>query len=261
MFKHLIILIGIFLFFNHSRIAGQTSVILSKPRIEVKDSILIISFDILNSREDEKFNIWVEATDSLGNNLAAKSLRGDIGGNINGGYNKSIIWNFWTDSTYLDYGIYIQVYAEISKTANVSKPIHPTSRAGAISRSLLFPGWGLSRINPGKPHWIKGIAGYGCITAAIVYNKKAVSSYSDYLTSFDTKESESYFNNSVNQDKLSRVFAYSAIGIWLTDFIWTVAGSSVLKNNSKPDKTSGFTVKPFYDSKWDLPFVSIRYDF
>jgi hypothetical protein len=261
MFKHLIILFSIFLFLNYSRVSGQTSVELSKPRLEVKDSILIISFDILNSRENEKFNIRIEATDSLGNKLAAQSLSGDIGKNINGGYNKKIIWDLWTDSIYSDIGIYIQVYAEIFKTIQISKQNLHLSRTGVISRSLFFPGWGLSAINPGKPHWLKGIAGYGCIAATVIYNKKAVSSYADYLASLDAKVSESSFKNSVKENNLSKIFAYTAVGIWLTDLIWTVSSSSVLKNNSKQDKTSGFSIKPFYDSKWNLPLIAIRYDF
>jgi hypothetical protein len=261
MFRPLIILLSILLFINYSRGFGQTSVKLSKPRLEIKDSILNISYDILNSRQTEKFNIWIEATDSSGNKLAAKSLNGDIGENISGGFNKNITWNLGTDNIYINIGIYIQVYAEIFKSAPINKPVHLLGRGGVISRSLFFPGWGLSRINPGKPHWLKGIAGYGCIATSVLYNMKAISTYDDYLTSLNIKMSESYFNDSVKENKLSKIFAFTAIGIWLTDFIWTVAGSSKLKNSTRPDKTVGFSIKPLYNQNLRLPGIAIKYDF
>ncbi|MQY79456.1 MAG: hypothetical protein GH151_09725 [Bacteroidetes bacterium] len=76
------------------------------------------------------------------------------------------------------------------------------------------------------------MVGYGCIAASIIYNKKAVSSYNDYLNTNDLQEIETFYDNSVNEDNLSEVFAYAAIGIWVTDFIWTIAGSSKLNNQT-----------------------------
>ena len=51
------------------------------------------------------------------------------------------------------------------------------NRAGIIAQSALFPGLGLSRVNPGKPHWIKGVVGYGCIAGTLYLNRMAVTSY------------------------------------------------------------------------------------
>jgi len=76
------------------------------------------------------------------------------------------------------------------------------------------------------------VVGYGCIAASIIYNKIAVSSYNDYLNTNDLQEIETFYDNSVNEDNLSEVFAYAAIGIWVTDFIWTIAGSSKLNNQT-----------------------------
>ncbi|MBA7538725.1 hypothetical protein ES705_31002 [subsurface metagenome] len=217
--KTFIFIFTIFLFFYNSNCYAQTTVRLSKPRLELKDNHINIFFDILNSRQTDKFKIWVEIIDSTGNNIDARSLRGDIGENVSGGSNKKITWDLTADSIYLDAGIYVQVNAEIltsAETAKIVRPVKSISRGGVFLKSLIFPGWGLSRISKGKPHWLKGVAGYGCIAASFIYNKKAVSSYDAYLNSNDIQEIETFYENSVKYDKLSEVFAYAGIGIWVT---------------------------------------------
>jgi len=76
----------------------------------------------------------------------------------NGGNNKKITWDFAADNIYPETGIYVQVNAEIltsAETAKIIRPVKSISRGGIILQSLVFPGWGLSRINRGKPHWLK----------------------------------------------------------------------------------------------------------
>ena len=190
---------------------------LFRSRLELIDNYINIFYDILNTDRSVKFKIWVEITDSTGNKLNAQSLSGDIGENVNGGNDKKITWDLTNDSIYPDAGVYIQVNAEIIK------PVNSIRRGGVFLKSLVFPGWGLSSMNKGKPHWLKGVAGYGCLAAAVVYNKKAISSYDDYLINDDLNEADTYYDNSVKYDNLSEIFAYTAIGIWVTDLIWTIA--------------------------------------
>jgi len=230
----------------------------------MKDNNINIYYDILNSRQTDKFKIWVEITDSTGNNVDARSLSGDIGENVSGGNNKKITWDLTADSIYLDAGIYVQVNAEIltsAETVEIARPVKSISRGGVILQSLVFPGWGLSRINKGKPHWLKGVAGYGCIAASIIYNKKAISSYDDYLQSNDIQDTETFYDNSVKEDNLSEIFAYTAIGIWVTDFIWTIAGSSKLNNDTKYSQVKGFSIKTVYEPRVHAPLVALRYNF
>jgi len=77
--KTLIFIFTLFLFFYNSCCYAQTTVRLSKPHLELKDNHINIFFDILNSRQTDKFKIWVEITDSTGNNIDARPLSGDIG--------------------------------------------------------------------------------------------------------------------------------------------------------------------------------------
>ncbi len=147
------------------------------------------------------------------------------------------------------------------ETAEIIKPGMRINRGGVIFQSLVFPGWGLSRINKGKPHWLKGVAGYGCIAASVVYNKKAISSFDDYLISNDLNKADTYYDNSVKYDNLSEIFAYTAIGIWVTDFIWTIAGSSNLNNELGYSQAKGFSIKTVYEPRTQIPMVALRYTF
>lgn len=248
---------------------GQTTVRLSKPRLELRDNIIDISYDILNSDQTIKFKVWIEVTDSTENKIIPKSISGDIGENVSGGSNKKISWDFVADSIYLDDGIYVQVYSElipteINKGLNTQEAFKPDMeirRGGVIFQSLLFPGWGLSRINRGQPHWIKGIAGYGLIVSSIYYNKTAVLNYNNYLDSENSSDIDNYFNTSVKKDKLSKVFAYSAIGIWVIDAIWTISGSSKLSNHQVTGQSGKMFIYPVYDPDLQSSMVALKINF
>ena len=131
----------LFLFFQNFCSYAQTEIRLSKPRLELEDNNLVISYDILNSKQTDKFRIWIEITDSIGQNINARSLSGDIGENVLGGNNKKITWNLKADNISLDIGIYVQVYAEILTSDESYESILPVveiSRSGAIMQSLIF---------------------------------------------------------------------------------------------------------------------------
>jgi len=254
----------LFLFLTNVDCYGQTPVKISKPRLELKDNNINIFYNILNSSQTDKFKIWIEITDSIGNKIDTQSLIGDIGDNVSGGSNKKIIWDITADSIYLDVGIYIQVNAEVqtpTETVEISKPVKKISRGGSIIRSIVFPGWGLSMINKGKPHWLKGLTGYGCIVASVIYNKKAISSYDDYLNTYNLPEIDEFYNNSVKEDNLSEIFGYTAMGIWLIDFIWTVVGSSKHINDTGNNQVSGFSINTEFNQQAHAPTIVFRYNF
>lgn len=254
----------LFLFLTNISCFAQTTVKISKPRLELIDNNINIFYNILNSSQTDKFKIWIEITDSIGNRIDAQSLIGDIGENVSGGSNKKITWDIKADSIYLDAGIYIQVNAEVltpAETVEIGKPVKRINRGGSIFRSIVFPGWGLSVINKGKPHWLKGLACYGCIAASIIYNKKAISSYDDYLNTYNLQDIDEFYNNSVKEDNLSEIFGYAAIGIWVIDFIWTVAGSSKLNNDPGYSQSKGFSINTVYEQQAHAPTIVLRYNF
>ena len=91
-------------------------------------------------------------------------------------------------------------------------------RTGIILQSLALPGLGLSRMT-GKPHWLRGVAGYGCIAGSIILNRQAISTYDDIDDLEDYDDKNELFQKSLNRDNISEVLAYAAIGIWV-DIGW-----------------------------------------
>jgi len=149
----------------------------------------------------------------------------------------------------------------VSSRKEYEKKVDEIKRSSVIIQSLAFPGLGLSRINQGKPHWLRGVAGYGCIAGAIIYNQKAVSSYDDYLGASDPKKIDEYYNNSVRQDNLSEIFMYAAIGIWVTDIIWTIVGSSEKKNSPNITQLGGISLGGSYTPNSKMPLITLKYNF
>jgi len=135
------------------------------------------------------------------------------------------------------------------------------NRAGIIAQSALFPGLGLSRINPGKPHWIKGVAAYGCIAGSIVLNRMAVTSYNSYKEPTSLNDVDKDYNKAVTQDVVSEVLIYAAIGIWVTDMVWTILGTSDLKMNQASGNSKGFSIGTNVEPVSRVPLIALRYKF
>lgn len=222
------------LFFLYAPVLrAQDQVQISTPGMELIGEKIIVSYDILNTGSDEEFMIWIEVTDSSGRKVTVRSLKGDIGKNVKGGSNKTIIWDYSKDHADLEGGIYVQILAENITSMEVMVKQPPSggkdkglSRGGVILRSAVFPGWGLTKLNDNKSHLFKGIAAYACLGASVYYNKKGLASFTDYQNATDISDRESFYDNAVKEDGISELLAYSAIGIWVADMVWTIVGSA-----------------------------------
>lgn len=308
-------LVIICLFFIDPTCHAQTSVKVSDPRLEIKDNIIHIYYDILNSDPDEKYIISLDVKDEKGNPINAESLAGDIGVVEKGGTNKQITWNLETDNIFMDAYIFVQINAKVilppepvitesdkkvvqemvkEETGDQAKaqteeikeqddivrdelePAKPSeeietkelpplikttkefNRTGVVIQSLAIPGLGLSRIT-GKPHWLRGIAGYGCIAGSIILNRTAINTFNEIenLVYFD--EINRAYDKSLRQDNISKMLGYTAIGIWVTDFIWTLVGTSDLIWRTSTSR--GFSFESQVDPLSYIPMISVKFRF
>jgi hypothetical protein len=248
--------------------AAQSKFEVSEPRFELMDNHVLISFDILNSTPSENFNITLEITDAEGKTIRAKALAGDIGQNVPGGNNKLVTWNLEADHIVMDAEIVVNIRAEIIKPPPAVPVVSEAgghdskeyNRTGLILQSLALPGLGLTRVT-GKPHWIRGVAGYGCLAGSVVLNKMAVSAYSDFLDAETTEDSEAFFSKSTNQDQFSELLAYAAIGIWVTDLVWTMLGTRELNRYSLNSGAKGITFITGIDPISSAPMVGFNFKF
>jgi hypothetical protein len=262
---------------------SQTSVKVSDPRLEIRDNKLHIYYDILNGDPDEKYIISIDIKDQDGNTMKANTLEGDIGEVVEGGNNKQITWNLAADNIFINSYVYIKINARVisppapvmiepveeqkqeviqeeQKDQTVSKEeLKSYNRAGIILQSLAVPGLGLSRIS-GKPHWLRGVAGYGCIAGSIILNRQAINTFNTIEDYENPNDASSAFDKSVAQDNISEVLAYAAIAVWVTDIIWTIAGTSDL-NKPLYSHTAGFSLKSNIDPLSNLPMFGFTYRF
>lgn len=153
----------------------------SDPRMELKDNIIHITYDILNSDPSDKFIVSIHVTDVNENRINANSLTGDIGDKVSGGSNKHITWDLKADNIFMNAKIYVKIHTkaipapepvivmqeadpvEEDPSEEIIKKETPTTsdsrsfnRTGIILQSLALPGLGLSRMT-GKPHWLRGV--------------------------------------------------------------------------------------------------------
>lgn len=252
---------------------------MSDPKMELRGNTILITYDILNSTPSEEFSVELRVNDTNGKMVNATALTGDIGDVVSGGYNKRIVWDLELDKIEMNASIYVKVYVKAlpppepvvvaPEEAPESVPEEPKvaatdelnkqySRTGLMVQSLAFPGLGLSRYKGGV-HWIKGVAGYACITGAVVMNRKAISTYEGISDLNDFDEKNELYQDALNQDKLSETLAYIAIGIWVTDLVWTLVGTSDMKQSASNNK--GLRIDPAVDPVSNAPMIAFTYKF
>ncbi len=236
-----------------SWVRAQQDVKITNTSIEVIHNDVHISYDLENRSGDETFYVWIEITDNKGNQLLVNALRGDIGYRVKGVGSKKIIWDPGADSIFLDTMLYVQVFADQSHNEL------QFNRTGLIFQSLAFPGLGLSRTS-GNIHLIKGISAYACLSGSIVFNRLAVATYRDYGGADNPQEAEELLQTTRSQRRISQALAFTAAGIWVTDLVWTVAGTSNLK---KPSLLSeyGVRVGSSFNHSIKTPLLQITYTF
>jgi len=269
--KFLIFQVVLFLI-SPSIILSQPEVIIPEPRLELVENRIIIEYDILNSQQTDLFFIWIEVTDANGRILSAVSLSGDLGENIKGGANKKITWNFKQDDIILDGEIFIEVKAENKKLPEVQKEVIPDktipatevktiSKGNMVLSSIVLPGWGQSKVHQGKPYWLFGVAGYGCLAGSVYLNKQAINTYDEYKGLLDTGERNSLYDKAVRQDKISKYLAYSAATIWTINLIWVLATPNNSNNTAAIHKQRKYILAPYYDPYFNSTGFTLSYRF
>jgi len=279
---------------------AQNTFRVSEPKLELKDQMIHISYDILNSDPAEKFFISLTIKDDQGNEINAKALDGDVGV-VQGGKNKHITWDPSADQVFLNSSIFIKVNArpylpaeeteipaeetEIPAEETAAAPEETKAvaeetaaapeekeipaeetetknyyRGGIILRSLALPGLGLSRIS-GNARWILGVTGYGCIAGSVILNRRAWNNYEKIDELVTYDDKYNLYQESLMQYHVSTTLASVAGGIWIIDFIWTLIDASDLPRKPRVGKMSSLSVDSSVDPVTLTPMVCLRYSF
>jgi hypothetical protein len=244
---------------------AQTSAMVSDPRIEMVENTIHIYYDILNSLPSDRFNISLEITDEAGQRIQARALSGDIGKEVEGGQGRHITWDLGEEGIRLNARLFFEIHAKMvvppkEEELRVQKKEKHFTRSGLMLQSLAVPGLGLTRLT-GKPHWLRAVAGFGCIAASINLNKQAVESYNSVEAATGFNNKVDLYNTSIQQDNLSELFAWTALGVWVTDIIWTYVRTSDLAGTTAAGEMEGISVGGGMDPVTYTPTLSIRYTF
>jgi len=198
----------------------KSDAIIVNTDFDLKGSQLVITYNIENYARNEVFYITVEIFYENGERISAKSLSGDIKGNVRGGKNKTIIWDLEKDRIELKGSIYIEITASpelVAEETKEDKSEKSIGLAGPLVQSLVLPGLGNTRITR-KPYWIIGIVGYGSVASSYWFNQRAASSYDNYLSERDDPDLRfDYYNDADTEKQISVACGIAAGVIWAAD--------------------------------------------
>ena len=133
--------------------------------------------------------------------------------------------------------------------------------AGPLVQSLVLPGLGNTRIT-GKPYWIIGIIGYGSVASSYWFNKKAASSYDNYLSERDDYDLRfDYYNDADTEKQISVACGIAAGVIWAADLTLLIINHNKhkkrLSDMSVPKTSFGIN----YDPNLNGNMLTIRISF
>jgi len=140
--------------------------------------------------------------------------------------------------------------------------LQQTNLTNLLLLSTGFPGLGLHKIEKGKPYWLLGAAGYTCLVSSIAMNNRAVKDYDNYLKSNDALERDVYFGNAKDRYQRAKVFAVTAVGLWIVDYAWLFIKTSEIQSvgyrNNSLDKVNMYCS---FDPISTKPMLSFRLSF
>ncbi len=255
---------------------GQTRAKIENVDFTQDGTNLIITYDIVKSRSNEMFQVWVHIYTKTGKKILPTALSGDVGNNIEGGLYKRIVWDMEADQIFLDEEISVDVYGQKeTKKADVKaeeenkvdevKPVEKykpkkegISVAGAMGLSLALPGLGRKVVNQTGSAWVLGVAGYACIGGAVFLNNSAYNNYENYKTATSTNMRNDYYKKAKNYDLYSKVLVGTAAAIWVADLVFTAITAKKARTNVYNSNLS-FSVD--YNPVVNQPLIGLKYSF
>lgn len=224
--------------------------------LEIINNKLVVSYDFIDFKKNDKFEVWVVVTDGYGNKLTAKTFSGDVGMNITGGVDKKITWDYMYDHIVINDEIGIEVKAEKMSLQEVT--IQEMTVVKTSFRSAVFPGWGLAKITGNKTHLISGAVTYLSAGAGVYYMLESQKNYDEYQAGNLTSGESDFYKKSIDQNTMSKAFFIGAGSIWAANIVWTAIKTKKLKNEQKAKQAYFF---PVYNKTTDIKGISFIYTF
>ncbi len=217
---------------------------------------LVITYSITDFKSNDRFNVKAEIFKATGERVNAISFTGDLKG-VQSVTDNKIYWDIEKDNITLDEEIYVVITGEV-----ISAPFEAESEVPAIKRdtpsaakqaetskgsrtsyffeSLIFPGWGTSKLTRNNGHLVKGFIGYGAIIGSLLMANKSNLNYNDYRLANTAEDRDKYYNDAKNANNISLMLAGGAAVVWSVDLISVLAVKSKTPGKPKVSRTVNF---------------------
>lgn len=236
---------------------SQESVSITRPMLSIRYDTLRIEYDINNCKEDDSFEIWIEANDADGNKIEPEQTDGDIGDNILCGSEKVINWVLSPGFINSNNGLFITVNGTPAPLSIQQPNLNKTKY---ILSSIAFPGSGLSMLHKGKPYWIMGVFGYAGLATTIHFNNRAEFIKQTKLYP-DIDNRDEYNEQYQEYKKYANIAAISTGVIWATNLIWTFTSIRKVKIPGLTSKNRKIYIDLIYTPEITAPVLAFKQKF
>lgn len=86
--------------------------------------------------------------------------------------------------------------------------------------SMVFPGWGTTKVSYGKKGWGRSLSFFSTLLIAIVSNNYSNKQYEAYLNETDQRQMNIYYNNANTSHQIALISGGISASIYLYDVIW-----------------------------------------
>ncbi len=259
------ILFFLFVFITLSGTAYDFGTITYKDaKYNERNNTIDIVYD-LREAQHNYYNYAVELYYSLDDGQTfvgpLRLVRGDVGGNVAPGANKSIQWDFSIEAPdFTGSNIQFSVRAKARMRPEFySKFGGPKNAAW----SVLVPGLGDQKVRHKNKIFYFGfaVAAFGALGVGIIQHTKATDSYQQYQLAENAEDANYYYNQSQEQLKQSTMLFGAAAVIWVTDItLVTIKGfqNKKLIRDTFPKAT---TVKVGVAVNYTTPGLGLSFKF
>lgn len=213
---------------------GQVTVSNVRTELDTKTRSITVLYD-LTAKGKFKYDIYdvklLLSTDGGTNFKTLKIVSGGVGPEVKLGIDKKIVWQYFKeDRNFVGENTAFKVTAEVNLQARQAR-LNRLGGPESAAYSLIFPGWGQTKVRDGNRYWIAGLAAYLSVGAGLYFANQANNSLENYRNAESLGDADSFFSDFEQQRQLSNIAYGTAAAIWLTDIAFTVIRG--LKNKKR----------------------------
>jgi len=186
--------------------------LIPEPKLEFDGKQLLISYDVINKNQADRFYVWVEIEKKNGDPIHTKALSGDIGDFIKAGMNKQITWVPEKDTVFLNEEILVEVKAE-----KYSKSF---DKGSMLLMSTFIPGLGQTKMSNGKPWWLTGVVVYGALTGGFLTHQNYHKTFKSYLAEEVISTRDDLLHQAQKQINISDALILTGAALWAVNIFW-----------------------------------------